>query len=152
MEQPKEVSPLPPHHTSKGFQNLYRHSERGFGDFLRWQIGLGPKEIPAIAPEEISNDKPERFRADIQRIQQPDSNQIQIAWIGHSTFLIQVEQINILTDPVFSDYCGPNSFLKVKRVASPGIPFEQLPPIHAVLIRLFEHYNWQGSYDGSRNG
>jgi hypothetical protein len=48
VEQSKETNPLPPHHTPKGFQNLYRPSERGFGDFLRWRFGLGPNEIPPI--------------------------------------------------------------------------------------------------------
>ena len=79
-------------------------------------------------------------QAAIQRIQQSDSNQIQVTWIGHSTFLIQVEGINILTDPIFSERCGPFSFLGVKRVAPPGLPFEELPQIHAVLIS-HNHYD-----------
>jgi L-ascorbate metabolism protein UlaG (beta-lactamase superfamily) len=140
LGQSEKVSPSPPHHTPKGFQNLYGHSERGFGDFLRWQFGLGPREISVIPPEEVPNYKPETVQAPIQRIKQPDPNHIQVTWIGHSTFLIQVEGINILTDPIFSDYCGPNSFLGVKRVAPPGIPFEELPAIHAVLIS-HNHYD-----------
>lgn len=37
LEQSKGVSVLPSHHTPKGFQSPYRPSERGLGDFLRWQ-------------------------------------------------------------------------------------------------------------------
>ena len=136
----QEGSPLPHHHTPKGFQNPYRPSERGFGYFLRWRLGLGPKEIPPVPPGEVSNYRPEVAQPAISLIQQPDSNEMQITWIGHSTFLIQTEGINILTDPVFSDYCGPNALLRVKRVAPPGVPFEQLPSIHAVLIS-HNHYD-----------
>jgi len=140
LEQSKEANPLPPHHTPKGFQNLYRPSEQGFGDFLRWRFGLGPKEISPIPPEEVSNYKPEIVQPTISLIKQPNSAQVQITWIGHSTFLIQIEGINILTDPQFSDYCGPNSLSGVKRVAPPGVPFEELPLIHAVLIS-HNHYD-----------
>jgi L-ascorbate metabolism protein UlaG (beta-lactamase superfamily) len=140
LEQSKEVSPLPPHHISKGFQNPYRPSERRFSDFLRWRFGLGPNEIPPIPPEEVPNYKPESVQPSISLIKNPDSNQVQITWIGHSTFLIQIEGINILTDPIFSDYCGPNALLRVERVAPPGVPFEQLPSIHVVLIS-HNHYD-----------
>ena len=136
----QEASPLPPHHTPKGFQNLYRPSERGFADFLRWRFGLGPKEISPILPEEVPDYRREVVRPALQHIKQPDSNQVQITWIGHSTFLIQAEGVNILTDPIWSNSCGPNSFLKVSRVVPPGVPFEELPPIHVVLIS-HNHYD-----------
>ena len=140
LKQSEKGNPLLAHHTPKGFQNPYRPSEGGFGHFLRWRFRLGPKEISPIPPEEVSNYKPESVQPSMSLIKRPDSNQVQITWIGHSTFLIQIEGINILTDPQFSDYCGPNSLLGVKRVAPPGVPFEELPLIHAVLIS-HNHYD-----------
>ena len=52
-----------------------------------------------------------------------------VTWIGHSTFLIQIAGVNILTDPVFSDlmYLYP-------RNTKPGIEFEKLPKIDFVII------------------
>ena len=52
-----------------------------------------------------------------------------ITWIGHSTFLIQIQGINILTDPVFA-----NLSLLFPRVLPPGINLENLPPIDFVII------------------
>jgi L-ascorbate metabolism protein UlaG (beta-lactamase superfamily) len=52
-----------------------------------------------------------------------------ITWIGHSTFLIQIGNINILTDPIF----GQPSIL-FPRILPPGIAFENLPHIDLVLI------------------
>jgi len=139
-EVSKKVSSSPPHHTPTGFQNLHRPLERGFGSFLRWRFGLGPNEISPIPPEEISNYKPESVQPAISLIKQPDPAQVQITWIGHSTFLIQIEGINIITDPQFSDYCGPISFLGIERAVPLGVPFEQLPSIHAVLVS-HNHYD-----------
>lgn len=52
-----------------------------------------------------------------------------ITWIGHSSFLIQMGGVNILTDPVF----GNLTFL-FKRIFKPGISFEKLPHIDYILI------------------
>lgn len=52
-----------------------------------------------------------------------------ITWLGHSTFLIQVKDTNLLTDPIFGDL----SFMYPRK--SPcGLRFDQLPTIHVVLI------------------
>jgi N-acyl-phosphatidylethanolamine-hydrolysing phospholipase D len=53
---------------------------------------------------------------------------------------VQVAGLNILTDPIFSDRASPVSFAGPKRQAPPGIPWEQLPPIHAALIS-HNHYD-----------
>ncbi len=131
---------LPAHHTSYGFQNSYRKSEHRFGDFWRWRMGLGPEEVPILPAEEIGPYEPEVVGPNLNEIQHPNSDQMQITWVGHSTFLVQVAGINILTDPVFSDRCSPIPFLGVKRLVRPGIPFEKLPQIHAVLIS-HNHYD-----------
>ena len=37
-----------------------------------------------------------------------DENEIQVTWIGHATVYVQMEGLNILTDPIFEEYCGPD--------------------------------------------
>lgn len=61
-------------------------------------------------------------------------NQIMVTMINHSTVLIQMEGLNILTDPIFAERCSPFSFIGPKRVRNPGLQFEQLPKIDYVLI------------------
>lgn len=58
-----------------------------------------------------------------------------ITWIGHSTFLIQLGGLNIVTDPVWS---GQMAFQK--RLAPPGIPIEDVPPVDVVLVS-HSHYD-----------
>jgi len=50
-------------------------------------------------------------------------------WIGHSTFLIQLNGINILTDPVWAKRMGFQ-----KRLTAPGIALEDMPQIDVVVI------------------
>lgn len=63
-----------------------------------------------------------------------------VTWVGHSTLLIQLDGVNILTDPHWSDRASPVSFAGPKRVAPPGVSFENLPPIDLVLIS-HDHYD-----------
>lgn len=57
------------------------------------------------------------------------SEALKVTWIGHSTFLIQVGGLNILTDPIF----GHPSFL-FPRMLPAGISVEELPTIDLILI------------------
>jgi N-acyl-phosphatidylethanolamine-hydrolysing phospholipase D len=64
-----------------------------------------------------------------------------VTWIGHSTLLIQLDGVNVLTDPNWSRRPGPVSgFVGVRRYTPPGIAFEDLPPIDVVLIS-HDHYD-----------
>lgn len=58
-----------------------------------------------------------------------------ITWIGHSTFLIQTNGLNILTDPVWS-----NKIKLVPRLTYPGLTLQELPQIDIVLIS-HSHYD-----------
>lgn len=60
--------------------------------------------------------------------------------IGHATFLIQMDGLNILTDPIWSVRCSPVSWAGPKRHQPPGLRFEDLPPIDAVLVS-HNHYD-----------
>ena len=60
-------------------------------------------------------------------------------WVGHATFLVQTQGLNILTDPVWSNRVGPLG-IGPARVAQPGIRFEDLPHIDLVLVS-HDHYD-----------
>ncbi len=60
-------------------------------------------------------------------------------WIGHATVLVQTQGLNILTDPVYAERAGPFGF-GPKRVARPGVAFDDLPRIDLILIS-HNHYD-----------
>ncbi len=68
-----------------------------------------------------------------------DGPKMLVTWVGHATVLVQTQGINILTDPIWSDTAGPFG-LGPKRVAAPGIRFEDLPKIDLVLVS-HDHYD-----------
>ena len=64
-----------------------------------------------------------------------------VMWVGHSTLLVQLDGVNFLTDPTWSNRAGPLSgTVGVRRFTPPGIPFKDLPPIDFVLIS-HDHYD-----------
>jgi L-ascorbate metabolism protein UlaG (beta-lactamase superfamily) len=65
---------------------------------------------------------------------------LRITFINHSTTLIQIDDVNILTDPVWSERVSPISFVGPKRHRAPGIRFDDLPPIDLVLVS-HNHYD-----------
>ena len=56
------------------------------------------------------------------------SEELSLTWIGHSTFLIQVKGITILTDPVFGH------LPLFRRQLPAGMSPDQMPPIDYILI------------------
>ena len=60
--------------------------------------------------------------------------------VNHATVLIQADGLNLLTDPVWSERASPLSWGGPRRFVAPGIRFEDLPPISAVLIS-HDHYD-----------
>jgi len=67
-------------------------------------------------------------------------SQSYITYINHASHLIQINEMNILTDPIFSKRAGPRGILGPRRVRNPGIKLNDLPPIQVVLIS-HNHYD-----------
>jgi L-ascorbate metabolism protein UlaG (beta-lactamase superfamily) len=63
-----------------------------------------------------------------------------VTFIGHSSFLIRLPGLNILTDPVFSERCSPLRFAGPKRVRAPGLAIEKLPQVDLILLS-HNHYD-----------
>ena len=69
-----------------------------------------------------------------------EGEEMRVTWIGHATVLVQTQGLNILTDPLWSERTSPFSFIGPRRVRAPGVRFEDLPPIHLVLVS-HNHYD-----------
>lgn len=65
---------------------------------------------------------------------------VRLTFIGHASWLIQTEGVNLLIDPVWSERASPYSFAGPKRSNPPGVDFQHLPPIDAVLV-THNHYD-----------
>jgi L-ascorbate metabolism protein UlaG (beta-lactamase superfamily) len=116
----------------KTFINREGYQNKGFLDLMKWATTRRPG--PWM----------EKTDADVEFGQKPvarvsDSTQV-ITYVNHSTFLIQTDGLNILTDPVWSERVSPFTFAGPKRMRPPGIRFEDLPEIDAVLIS-HNHYD-----------
>jgi L-ascorbate metabolism protein UlaG (beta-lactamase superfamily) len=64
--------------------------------------------------------------------------EVAITWIGHASFLLQFNDLNVLVDPNFANWL----FL-LKRIKRCGLRIEDLPPIDLVLLTHahFDHFH-----------
>jgi L-ascorbate metabolism protein UlaG (beta-lactamase superfamily) len=65
---------------------------------------------------------------------------LRMTWLGHSTVLIEVDGLRVLTDPVFGERASPVSFAGAKRFHPVPATIDQLPPLDAVLLS-HDHYD-----------
>ncbi|HLT23325.1 MAG TPA: MBL fold metallo-hydrolase [Bacteriovoracaceae bacterium] len=121
---------LSDHYDGTKFYNPRNHSLKSFWDVLKWKF----TSQRATWPSWIENKE-----YDFTLIENSEAKMI-TTFINHATFLIQFPELNILTDPVFSDRTSPFTFLGPKRVRKPGLDFNQLPVIDVVLIS-HNHYD-----------
>jgi L-ascorbate metabolism protein UlaG (beta-lactamase superfamily) len=69
-----------------------------------------------------------------------EGERIRVTLVGHSTFLIQTQGVNLLTDPVWADRAGPFGWLGPKRATPPALRLDDLPPLDAILLS-HNHYD-----------
>jgi N-acyl-phosphatidylethanolamine-hydrolysing phospholipase D len=127
------------------FRNLHPHPVHGWRELLRWQLGFGPPERAIVDRTIVPRYQPDVAAVNLGRIGRPPKDGLQITWIGHATFLVQVAGCNILTDPVFGRCCGPFPSWRLRRRAPLPVRLDQLPPIHAVLLshNHYDHLEWR---------
>jgi L-ascorbate metabolism protein UlaG (beta-lactamase superfamily) len=70
------------------------------------------------------------------------------AWLGHSTVLLNLFGITILTDPVLLSRIGlplPFTAIGPKRLTKPALTLRELPPIDLILLSHahFDHIDWR---------
>ncbi len=65
---------------------------------------------------------------------------VRVTLVGHSTFLVQTQGVNLLTDPVWAERAGPLGWLGPKRATPPALALDDLPPLDAILLS-HNHYD-----------
>ena len=108
-----------------------RSTDKSRRDLLRWRFQS--RELPPWPGEYpgLPQDKPP------PRVH---SAALRVAFVGHASFLIQTQGVNLLVDPVWSERASPLRFAGPKRVNAPGIAFDDLPPLDAILL-THNHYD-----------
>jgi N-acyl-phosphatidylethanolamine-hydrolysing phospholipase D len=105
---------------------------RGLVDFVRWQLGhFNDSHMPPTPPTTFTYPNPDRPI----KLGEP-----KVMWIGHCSFFISIDEVNILTDPVWGERCSPVQFFGPKRRHAPPLDVSELPSIDYVLIS-HNHYD-----------
>lgn len=110
----------------------FHNAEQGhsFFDEVRWLWEMNTEKWPRWI---VDSEQP-------KPIERAEQGALRVTYINHATMLIQLDGINILTDPIWSFRAGPLPLIGVKRVRAPGIAIEQLPPIDYILLS-HDHYD-----------
>src|ERR1041385_6479854 len=118
---PKYSGPVSDHFDGKKFMNPGGVKPQGFSAVFKWLFTRERVERKYVdAP---FGGKP------VQRLE----SGLRITFVNHSTFIIQIDGLNILTDPIWSDRPSPFSWAGPKRLRPPGIRLEDLPKIDILL-------------------
>jgi L-ascorbate metabolism protein UlaG (beta-lactamase superfamily) len=113
------------------FRNLDPVEAPGFGDLLEWQLNREKTPDRAAVP---------RLDPDLRRLAVPPGRGegARLVWLGHSSFLVQLDGVSLLLDPALEEGIGPGAV--VARNVPPGVAIVDLPRIDACLVS-HDHYD-----------
>jgi len=129
FDTPGYEGPVSDHFDGKRFVNP-EGVNHGFGAFLRWAVNRDRGAWRNWIESEPGPKPPERV----------GEGELRVTWVNHATVLVQLDGVNILTDPVYSYRVSPVTWAGPRRHRDPGIRFEDLPPIDLVAVS-HNHYD-----------
>jgi L-ascorbate metabolism protein UlaG (beta-lactamase superfamily) len=70
----------------------------------------------------------------------PPGSGLRATWLGHSTVLIEIDGLRVLTDPVWGPRASPSRLIGPKRFQPAPVALRKLPPVDLVLVS-HDHYD-----------
>ncbi len=125
----------PSHHVEGGFRNPDSDFRRP-SSWTRWSFVVRRLWTSSIAPRTF--DAPRV--ANEGTVLRAGLVNPSITWVGHSTLLVQLDGLNLLTDPNWGERASPVSWAGPLRLSPPGLAFDALPRIDVVVIS-HDHYD-----------
>ena len=131
-------SSLPSHHRpGGGFRNPWvDEAVPGLGGLLKWVL---VHRTTRPRPKDPDPSIFKRVRPAFINPRAPTSR-LTVTWVGHASLLIQLDGLNILTDPMWSERASPAQFAGPKRWVAPGVALDALPPLD-VILQSHNHYD-----------
>ena len=130
-KNPYYSGPVSDHFDGRVFFNPDGIPPAKFADLMRWQFNGQRAKWPATYDSPFHGARP---------VSSLDVSRTEITHVGHATFLIRTNGLNIVTDPVWSERASPVGFAGPKRINPPAIAFDDLPKIDIVLV-THNHYD-----------
>ena len=116
--------PLSDHFDGLRFFDVNGVSDKSINDRLTFWTTRYQANWPDAAPSPFADKPPRRV----------DDRTLRISFVGHASILLQTGGKNILIDPVWSDRASPFTFAGPQRRNLPGVAFDALPPLDAILV------------------
>lgn len=113
-----------------GSRFFMQGADHSFSDMVKWLWEMETVEWPEWVVDPVQPPPLETV----------GTGELRVTYVNHATVLIQADDLNILTDPIWSSRAGPLPWIGVKRIRDPGVAFENLPQIDLVLIS-HDHYD-----------
>jgi L-ascorbate metabolism protein UlaG (beta-lactamase superfamily) len=70
----------------------------------------------------------------------PVETGLRATWLGHSTVLVEIDGMRVLTDPVWGERASPTRLAGPRRFQPVPVPVAALPPLDAVILS-HDHYD-----------
>jgi L-ascorbate metabolism protein UlaG (beta-lactamase superfamily) len=111
------------------FLNLDGSGPQPLSSVLKW--ALVDRVLGRRRKGSTQNPAP-RVEANLAELREPPAvgEPARITWIGHASWLIQLDGVSLLIDPILFDSIGPG----IKRFVAPGVLPADLPNIDAQLV------------------
>jgi L-ascorbate metabolism protein UlaG (beta-lactamase superfamily) len=88
------------------------------------RVPRGP--LPSMSPLDLWTRKPQ--------------SGLRVTWLGHSTMLIEIGGVRILTDPVWGPRASPSAIVGPKRFQEVPVALREMPPVDVAIVS-HDHYD-----------
>ena len=88
------------------------------------RVPAGP--LPALDPLEVWR--------------KPPLSGLRATWLGHSTLLLEIDGVRVLTDPIFGPRASPSRHVGPRRFQPVPVALHALPPLDLVIVS-HDHYD-----------